>query len=182
MDALIKAIQGDLTLYGIQAKIGQVEERERGISFRIGAEGPLFTKEIERCYVRVEVSRRETVILPPEIKTFTPLYPDVLPFTLSIMAPQEMLAEKVRALLMRAKARDLYDAWFLISRGIKTSPDVITAKLTPYGLQFTEDALRTRLQDLRSKWESELRAILIGPVPDFEVVLRQLMQFLAIPK
>ncbi len=176
MDALIKAIREDLTLYGIPAKIEKLEEKERGISFRIGAEGPLFTKEIERCYVRVEISRRETVVLPPEMKTITPLYPDILPFTLSIMAPQEILAEKVRALFMRNKARDLYDAWFLIMKGIVTDMKMINAKLAPYDLRFTGEALETRLQDSKDVWVTELRAIILGPIPDVERVIQDVLQ------
>ncbi len=177
VEGLMKAIKDDLALFGILAKTEKVEERERGISFRIGAEGPLFTKEIERCFVRVEISRRETLLLPVEAKTFAPLYPDVLPFTLSIMAPPEILAEKFRALFMRNKARDLYDAWFLIAKGITTDLKTINAKLELYEKHFSEEELEKRLQDLRPLWKAELQAILIGTLPDVERAMREVMQF-----
>jgi len=40
-------------------------------------------------------------------------YDDLRPFVVSVLALQYLMAEKIRALLVRGKPRDVYDIWLL---------------------------------------------------------------------
>jgi len=53
------AVKNDLEVYGIDSEIRILNDDKISFSFRVGANGPLFTKEIERSFVRVEISKRE---------------------------------------------------------------------------------------------------------------------------
>lgn len=64
-------------------------------------EGPLFTREIERCFVGFEISKGERVLREPKWVEFDPPYPDVLPFTVWVMDLEEICAEKIRSILTR---------------------------------------------------------------------------------
>ncbi|MHB1440705.1 MAG: nucleotidyl transferase AbiEii/AbiGii toxin family protein [Cuniculiplasma sp.] len=66
--------------------------------------------------VKVEISTREETILEPDLLILDPVYPDILPFTCTVMNKLEIQSEKIRAILTRNKARDLYDLWFLFKR------------------------------------------------------------------
>ncbi len=57
------AIEKDLEVYGIDSEIRIENDDEISFSFRIGAEGPLFTKEIARSFVRIEMSKREDIFM-----------------------------------------------------------------------------------------------------------------------
>jgi predicted nucleotidyltransferase component of viral defense system len=53
-----------------------------------------------------------------ERRLVSPEYDDVVPFLLTALTLEHLFAEKVRALLIRGKARDVYDLWFLTEQGI----------------------------------------------------------------
>ncbi len=61
-------------------------------------------------------------------------------------------------------------------KGIVTDMKMINAKLAPYDLRFTGEALETRLQDSKDVWVTELRAIILGPIPDVERVIQDVLQ------
>src|SRR5579871_1102704 len=67
-----------------------------------------------RGTVEVEISYRETVILPPNTLLYTSPFRD--PFPVIVMDLHKMIAEKIRALHQRGNPRDLYDLWFLFSQ------------------------------------------------------------------
>jgi len=96
-------------------------------------------QKIERCFVRVEISKREKVLKEVEVKEFKPIYPDVFTFFVTLMSLEEMLAEKIRATVIRAKARDVYDIWFLLEKGIKVDLNLVN--------------------QMEKSWERELRPI-----------------------
>ncbi len=96
---ILKTVIGDLNYIGVSAVSKIISDGDVSFSFRIGAEGPLFTREIERCYIRMELSRREKVILVPKSVFIECPYPDIFPFSVRVMDTKEIMAEKVRAIL-----------------------------------------------------------------------------------
>lgn len=168
--SLLNGVREDMGYMGISAVYKTMTDNEISFSFRIGAEGPLFTREIERCFIRVEISRREEVFVIPEAKFFEYDYLDILPFSVTIMALEEMAAEKVRAIMTRDKARDLFDLLFLVKRGIKTDEDLLNRKLSYYDLSFDYDSFLRSIESKRDLWSSELKPIVFGEIPDFDTV------------
>ena len=59
------------------------------------------------------MSRRETVIRNPLAKEINPIYKDILPYIINVMDINEIIAEKIRAILTRDKVRDVYDLYKL---------------------------------------------------------------------
>ena len=118
-------------------------------SFRIGAKGPLYTKEIERCFVRIEISKRESVIKKLDVLEYDALYTDILPFFVLVMQREEILAEKVRAVLTRNRARDVYGTdkkdGGVLGIGIKAVGD------WKFCLYFSHDVLPSQSRSERPK-------------------------------
>lgn len=56
----------------------------------------------------------------------------------SHLSPEEILAEKMRAFLTRAKGRDLFDLWFLLEKGVKINPFLAEEKLKASGKKFNK--------------------------------------------
>lgn len=168
----------DLTLLGLQFRIEKHQETELGFSFRIGIQGPLFRKELDRCYIYVEVSNREKHFLPPLLHGFQPIYPDLLPFAGNILNKNEILAEKFRALCTRKKARDVYDIWFLINHDTQTSLDLINQKMAFYHQEFSISSIPERLAQFKTLWKTELQSFIIGPLPEFSGVRDQILNYI----
>ena len=175
-------IAKDLEYQGIAVNLRPLSDDDRSFSFRIGAEGPLFTREIERCYVRVEISRREQVLRRPEAFFIETPYPDILPFSISMMDRSEILAEKIRAVMTRQKARDLYDLWYLLSRSSGGMPiggmvggsgfmDLVHGKLKYYGMRFETGEFMGRVREREDIWKAELEPIIFGTLPRFAEVV-----------
>ncbi|MBM3209490.1 nucleotidyl transferase AbiEii/AbiGii toxin family protein [Candidatus Shapirobacteria bacterium] len=62
----------------------------------------------------------------------------------SHLSAEEILAEKIAAVINRRKGRDLFDLWFLLEKGIKIESVLIEAKLER-GRKFTKDGLIRRI-------------------------------------
>ena len=45
------------------------------------------------------------------------------------MDPKEIMSEKIRALMTRTKARDLYDIYFLVRKNVKLDTQLVAKKL-----------------------------------------------------
>jgi predicted nucleotidyltransferase component of viral defense system len=50
------------------------------------------------------------------------------------LSQDEILAEKIRAVMTRKKGRDLYDLWYLLAKGAQMDRDMLKKKLAFYDL------------------------------------------------
>ena len=57
---------------------------------------------------------------------------------------REVLAEKIRAFLVRSKGRDVYDLWFMLGKGVELDWDMINRKAKMYNIT-------TSLQDIKNR-------------------------------
>ena len=94
----------DLRAFGAEGEIRNTWEGEVGLSFDVSYQGPLYDGRDRSkgkvhvvdmsAYRRPQATRRELVRSE---------YDDVRPFVVTVLSPEHLLAEKVRALLVRAK-------------------------------------------------------------------------------
>jgi predicted nucleotidyltransferase component of viral defense system len=90
------------------------------------------------------------------------------------MALPEILAEKVRALLVRRKPRDLYDVHFLLQRGIACPPSLLDRKMALYERPFRLADLEASVRVVEGTWERDLDPLL-GQVPPYAVVAEEVV-------
>ncbi len=119
LDRVIKKIERNLGLLGMNAAIDR-EDYGNDTNFRLAVRGPLFNGSRESMSrVTINISRRER----PESfadQFFLPSYKEIPSFEVSVLDQNEIAAEKLRCILTREKARDVYDLWFLLKRGLKS--------------------------------------------------------------
>ena len=132
-------------------------------------------------HLLVQMSLREAVRLPAEPRRILDPY-EVVPKDARIptMDLREILAEKLRSLLMRSQARDLYDLWFLLKEGVAVDVGLVEAKLDWWkkGLSFDPRETEDRLDRLEATWHRDLDPLL-AQVPSFETVSREVRGRLA---
>ena len=175
-DDLDNRISEALGMYGIENK-SRIEMKDgRTFSFRISARGPLNTSEIDVSHVYVEISRREAVLKKPlALKLDLPAYQAPTKI-ISGMDLGEVAAEKVRAMLTRSKARDAYDMFFLLNKGIKPEVGMVNEKLKYYEKSFSKEEFTERIAKTGKDWKRELGPLIFGELPDFETVEKRLLE------
>jgi predicted nucleotidyltransferase component of viral defense system len=167
----VDALRPALEIPEIQGQIKDVHEYHDALTIdRLGFVGPLQHPNS----IKVDISLREKVQVPPrQVLVDTPYD---LSFTVTCMALEEILAEKIRATLMRRTPRDYYDLWFLLQRediDLKLLPDLLRVKLQTVERPYDPQELWTQIDILRRLWNDDLRQLL-SDVPPFEDVFLQL--------
>ncbi len=162
-----------MRLFGLNAKHRTVKNDRYTFSFRIEAQGPLYSATGSACYVYVEISKREKPLTRPVAVTLDePLY-EIPVVSLLGMSLEEVLAEKVRAVISRNTARDLYDLWFLLHRlEVSVQINLINSKLSFYNKTFSLDRFMEKVRSYSGTWKGELEPLIFGALPPFDEVVR----------
>ncbi len=175
LDILIKRISKDISDFGFETRFEKLEGRGR--NYRIRIKGPLYDgTENTIASLRIEISLRKDLILKPDTKEIVPVYTDTQPYLILIMNTQEILAEKARAVLQRGKARDVYDIWFLLKKGVKPNYKLIEKKSEMLNLKFSRNIFINSIKNIRQVWEKELSGYL-SIIPDFKNVFKEIKEY-----
>lgn len=115
----------------IEIKKERVVQRLEDVSLRYRF---LFLPEntSQKSSIRIDISLREK----PQTKDESIIIPfdyPVSPYPLVVhLSAREILAEKIRALFIRKKPRDLFDVWFLMTKNVKVNEETILEKFKIY--------------------------------------------------
>jgi len=165
----LKASARRLADYGVAAEIERRPSRA-GLAAVLRAEGPLYVgNPRSRAAIRLEVSLRHEAVATEEAFVPRTPYADVPQLVLRVLTKDHLLAEKVCALLVRGKPRDLYDVHFLLVRGATASRELLDLKMSLYRRRFTVYGLEKGIASARRAWARDLEPLL-GQVPPFEPV------------
>lgn len=117
--------------------------------------------------VRIDVSLYN-IVFGFEVKNYVSPYIDIPPFSLRVLKLEEILAEKIHALIKRNNARDLYDLFFLL-RFVVPNEELIQKKLEIFKMKFDKEIVKRKIEEIKPKWEAELKPFLLTELTDFEV-------------
>ncbi|MDO9538048.1 MAG: nucleotidyl transferase AbiEii/AbiGii toxin family protein [Thermoplasmata archaeon] len=158
--------------FGYPSKV-KINEPKAGTLITFVSEGFLYQGTPESlARVQMDVSAGE-ILLETEWKQMFPQYPDIPSFRLKSMSLEEMMSEKVRAMLVRMKARDAYDVWYLLNKGTIFNKTLIQKKLDMYDLKLNESLFNEVFEEIKTVWDKELRA-LMTMAPGFETVRKEI--------
>lgn len=150
----------DLRDFGVNAEIRYEWQSDVGYSFDVSYQGPLYDgRDRTKGKVRVDIStRQEEVDILRELVTSE--YDDIRPFVATVISLEHLLAEKVRALFMRSKARDVYDIWLLTNQGVRMNQALVRKKLMLYDVSLSKANLDGALEKAKADWTRDLRPLL----------------------
>jgi predicted nucleotidyltransferase component of viral defense system len=173
LDFYIEPVIKDFGLsYNVSKNKGNVVVRDDGGAI-LGArtelfiEGPLFEKTGVRHKIKIDISARNDTIMKPEAARLVSKYGDIGTILIYKMPIGEALAEKFCAIMERLKARDLYDAYFLLKyKEVPYNESMIVEKLNKRSETFDKKVLLTSLDMINANiWNEEL-AYLIKNLPE----------------
>ncbi len=152
------------------------------LKYKLKIKGPIYAaarKEQAKQSIQIDLNTRERPLLEVRNIYRTTIYEELKPYMIGIEGPQELLTDKIKAMLERTMpvARDLYDAWILIKKHrIKPDLKIINEKIIKYGKKdnetFSLKELSVRIKEIKKIWETELSR-LMQTVPDYSSVKRE---------
>ncbi|MEK6938818.1 MAG: nucleotidyl transferase AbiEii/AbiGii toxin family protein [Nanoarchaeota archaeon] len=156
------------SLFNINCSV-KVEPFQHSINVYLEINGPLYDGRKEsRSRLVLNISSREKVFFPPRRIPYISLYQEVRPFDLYVMEEKEILAEKVRAVHQREKARDVYDIWYLLTvKKVPVDLKLVQKKLLYINLKFSQNTFLKKVQEKKNSWQIDLSALISGQLLPF---------------
>lgn len=160
IEATWQTVASDLAAYGIEAELRNPWQGEVGYSIDLSYRGPLYDgRDRTKGKVRLDANLRPELVATQPV-LITSEYDDIRPFVVTVISREHLMAEKVRALVVRGKPRDLYDLWLLVNQDIDLSQKLIQEKLDLYDIVWSQEAWQKGLAQVESDWERDLRPLL----------------------
>jgi len=172
---LMKKVMNDLSKFNVESEISKIKEPFNSVLITLRIKGQLYDGNPRTVSnIRIDINKKSKVELEPLRLKFASLYRDIPSFYVLVMQEKEILAEKIRALMTRDKARDLYDAFELIMNKIEIDKKLIEKKLRYYNLKFSKGELSKSIDEKEKLWGVELKPLLVE-LPDFAEVKKKIL-------
>jgi len=156
IERVLKTLKG----YGLTNKITKKESNIYSLNLLIR-----FDSKLLKNSLTIQVSKREKIAIKPNAVAVTPIYVDIAPYFATCMDEKEILAEKVRTIYQRTFAKDIYDLWFLINKGVKIEKKLIDKKFSKIKIKFKRETFFEKIKNSEKAWD-ELREVLAA-YPNF---------------
>lgn len=139
----------------------------------VAVEGPLFTGTAQtRNKFRIDAGYRTGTLKKPEWKMINSEYPEANTILALVMNLEEILAEKIIALMHRTKGRDLYDIWFMLHSKIKLDRNLLQKKAAQEAVTLNWNNICTK-----QEYERDISKLTHRIIP-YEQVKREVMNLL----
>lgn len=170
VDLLLDKMHSSLKHFGIESEMRELKKVHNSVSAVIRTKGPLYTgNQNTLSKIQVDINFKSTLTKQSPILKHISLYQEISAFDLPVMDLEEIFAEKIRAIMTRNKARDLYDLWFLIKKGVSTTREFIQEKLDYYDEKYSKQKLIESINSKQKIWDMEMRHLLKEVTP-FSVI------------
>jgi predicted nucleotidyltransferase component of viral defense system len=160
-DMLRDALEG-AGVEGIEFEHIEEEKTAAGLKASVRFMGPL----VHPQRIRFDLSFRDNLVEEPTRRRIIDSY-SFGPAELQVMSVEEILAEKLHALGTRSAARDLYDVWFLLEKGIKIDELVLNEKFAYYDERYDAGKAIENARKSKESWARDLRHLL-RDLPSFD--------------
>ncbi len=153
-------------LAGIKTEIKRSELFKDAVTFEITAQGPLFNGTSQTINkFTIDAGYRLGTMAKPEWNTIKSEYPETPNnFLVKTLSEKEILAEKIAAMFSRAKGRDLFDAWFLLKKGVPFDKKLFKKKAAKAKARIDFEKIATR-----KEYENDLSKLAKRTIPYEEI-------------
>ena len=166
----VSACLKDFDLLGISYEIYSEKEFKGNIRFEIRFKGPLFSGHAKSTNtLKIDFNRQKSK--HTLVKIVQKLFSDIPLFSIVVLDEKEILAEKIRALINRKEARDLYDIWVLLNKDVEIDKKLINQKMKEENSKFDNLELPSKEEYLVGLKN------LLNVLPDYDQVKREVLVF-----
>ena len=169
----VSKLQSKLKHFQIKFELEEKLFLDKTTTITLRIYGPLYNgTRNSLCKLILDISYRDNLLVSPEIVKIISQR-EIPSFDVYVMNKEEILTEKLRAIMSRDKARDVYDLWYLLKAKTKVNKNLIKEKFLFFKEEFDLKEFKKRVLDKKSIWDSELSG-LISNVPDFKNVCKEI--------
>ena len=173
LQKLLKKVINDLRNINVYARVKEFDDYKNQKNIKLEIKGPLYKgNKNELSLISINISLREKPMYEAEHQTLFSKYTEITSFDVFVMDLNEILVDKIRCIFTRDKARDLYDIWFLLNKGVKFDINIIDKRLRLSNKRYGKEELIAKIEQKRKDWELDLKRVIIGELPKFEDVLK----------
>jgi len=170
IELLLSKIERSLKLFGVEVFSLNKKESKASVLIKLRLKGPLYAGTPQSTNtIRIDINCVSSLDAEPKVERYSSIYGNIPAMTLCIMPLEELLAEKIRALIIRQKARDLYDLAYFLKKGAKLDRGMVRSKLEYYGMKPDMSDIKDAIESKRLLWPKEMRP-LIDTLYDFDDV------------
>lgn len=120
-----------------------------------------------KCSVNLDLNSKASIHLRPELHKVRNFYG--LDFQICTLNIEEIIAEKLRSLILRNQPRDYFDLYFILKR-YKINFELVKTKLKEANSTFNKEKIFKRAQKLYSRWEKDLLPLTNRKIGFVEVI------------
>ncbi len=131
--------------------------------------------------IKIDITNydNEIILLPTEKKKIFHSYSDELNAEIKVYSLEEIFAEKIRALIQRTRARDLYDTGMLYDLINKNKVlQILDEKFDFKGVILDVSSLTKRKDDFSNAWDASLKHQL-KVIADFENIFNKVITIIS---
>ncbi len=147
-------------------EVKEIHNTQFGYTITLAIQGILYDGSPNSVCKIVLDLRNKDIFLKPMKRLIRPIYSDILNYFLLALSKEEILAEKVRAIITRFRARDIFDINELLTQGVKINIPLINKKLESYEITFNKKEFLKKVEEKRTIYDSEMRT-LVKVYPSF---------------
>lgn len=156
-------------LYGIDHTIKKEEEFKESYTAKIQFNGPTYSRRPDSTNsIQIDVGFRGGTVMNPSWVQVNSQYPDVPIYFILAMQKEEILSEKIRALVMRGKGRDMFDIWVMLNSGVLVDNGLVYRKL--HEMKVDIKGLQNFDLCTQKEYERDIGNLLPAAVPYSQVV------------
>ena len=166
IEGLKRVVEGK----GISSKIKEVNETENSTKTILSYTSVLKYKN----NIVIDISRREKPLLGTVTKELkSPYFKkfDILTFQL-----EELIAEKIRAIIQRNKPRDYLDLYYILNKknlDLKKTMEIAKKKVESTNDKFDIEKIFDDLDLVKSLWKQDLTGLVVK-IPEFDKVIKKI--------
>jgi len=169
---IVKESLKNFEMLNIEYQIISEKEFEGNLRFEIRFKGPLYSGNPSSTNT-LKIDFNKGKARYKIAKAIPKLFSDVPVFTIFLMEEKEILAEKIRALVNRAEARDLYDIWMLLQNKISFDKAFIKEKLKEEKSDISKLSFPSK-----EEYTASLKPLLTTYLPPYEQVKKEVEEAL----
>ena len=126
--------------------------------------------------IRIDLSLRDRVQNGASNLKVLHSYAELPSFSVPSMAIEEIMAEKVRAVIYSGAPRHLYDLNYLFGKRILLDPQLVQTKISLYGDKFSLEKFNESMLEMKKDWVQDLKTLLPQDPPSFDSVSAEVLK------
>jgi len=159
----------ELRFFGFSCTIRKEKQTANMLFLHCGITSPAHPREIP---LSVEILASDVCAVNIERMTLYSPYPDIPPIEIRVQRPDDIIVDKISAILQRDKARDVHDLYQLLKHGGTINQEVLTEKVPG----FSTKKLKEKILEKKTSWKT-LAPLIVTKLPSLEEEMTFILSF-----